>query len=149
MNFNDIERFWSKIIKTGCCWDWLAYKDSNGYGRFGLNRKIVRAHQFSYVLHNGEIPKGLVIDHLCRNPSCCNPEHLEAVPQSENMKRGKIRSFHRNKKCCPKGHEYNKENTYYGKNNYRWCKTCLRENSRLQSKRRYDLEKQNVLLSKL
>ncbi len=144
---SDVERFWSKIIKTGNCWDWLAYKDFNGYGRFGFNGKVVRSHQFSYILHKGEIPDGMVIDHLCRNKACCNPEHLEVVSQAENMQRGKIRSFHRNKTQCPKGHEYNKENTYYGKNNVRWCKSCLRENGRLQAKRRYAIRKNNVLLN--
>lgn len=28
------------------------------------------------------------IDHLCRNRSCVNPEHLEPVTRGENIRRG-------------------------------------------------------------
>jgi hypothetical protein len=29
----------------------------------------------------------MVLDHLCCNKACCNPAHLEAVSQSENVRR--------------------------------------------------------------
>lgn len=39
----------------------------------------------------GPIPDGLQLDHLCRNPSCVNPAHLEIVTGAENIRRGKAK----------------------------------------------------------
>lgn len=72
------------------CWDWLGRKDAKGYGisSMGLARFHSRAYRAAYVLVKGEIADGLVMDHLCRNPSCINPDHLEPVTFAENIRRG-------------------------------------------------------------
>lgn len=83
------ERFWEKVLKTDSCWNWTAAKTGDGYGKFGIKPKLlIDAHRFSYQTLVGEIPCGLELDHLCRNPGCVNPEHLEAVTHSENILRG-------------------------------------------------------------
>jgi hypothetical protein len=46
------------------------------------------AHRWMYEQKIGPIPKGLVIDHLCRNTRCVNPDHLEPVTRGENTRRG-------------------------------------------------------------
>jgi hypothetical protein len=49
------------------------------------------AHRVVYERVRGPIPKGLVLDHLCRNPGCVNPEHLEPVSQATNLRRAMSR----------------------------------------------------------
>jgi hypothetical protein len=71
--------------QTGC-WEWDGCS-SQGYGRTGRNSTKL-AHRAVYERFCGEIPEGMVLDHLCRNTVCCNPAHLEAVTNTENCRRG-------------------------------------------------------------
>jgi hypothetical protein len=83
------DRFWQKILKKDSgCWEWQATLNNMGYGMFTESYgKFILAHRYSYKLHKGEIGVGLEIDHLCFNPKCCNPDHLEAVTPSVNVQR--------------------------------------------------------------
>lgn len=72
---------------TGCL-NWSSYRDPKGYGRFkDPTTGQLRAHRVAWVLSRGPIPDGMTIDHLCRNTSCVNVEHMELVTASENSKR--------------------------------------------------------------
>lgn len=99
------ERFWTKVNKTDSCWLWIGgvagpdYKTGGGYGRFSVNKKLISAHHYLV----GPPPDGLVWDHLCRNRLCVRPDHLEAVTQSENVRRSHPRPA---KTHCRKGHPY-------------------------------------------
>jgi hypothetical protein len=68
------------------CWIWQRAKNSAGYGKKWHNGKIVDAHRIYYMAHKGNIPEGMVIHHVCSNKSCVNPDHLEIVTQSQNLK---------------------------------------------------------------
>lgn len=124
------ELFWAKVEKTETCWNWTAATRS-GYGIFRERRaKNVEvpwlAHRFAYTEDRGEIPEGLVLDHLCRNPRCVNPGHLEAVTQRENIIRGEspgARATRTN--TCKRGHEFTPENTMHTGLG-RSCITCRR-----------------------
>ena len=131
-----VERFWTKVEKTPACWNWMASK-TGGYGRFPVNghpsgRKYQRAHRVSYEMHKGPIPDGLVLDHLCRNPSCVNPDHLEAVTNRENVCRGAGVNFvtHRSG-YCRRGHPRTPENLIG-----RDCRICKNQRRREAWRRR-------------
>ena len=70
------ERFWSKVDRSGDCWEWTAFRDRNGYGWFSVGGKTVRAHRQSWEMANGLIPDGLLVCHRCDNPPCVRADHL-------------------------------------------------------------------------
>lgn len=79
---------WSRIEVTGFCWNWNGRINKQGYGRVSFEGVLSLAHRAVYEELVGLIPAGLVIDHLCRNTLCVNPDHLEPVTQAENQRRG-------------------------------------------------------------
>lgn len=133
-----IQRFISLIQKGSPddCWIWLGSKDRAGYGYLNYGNKSDRAHRFSYEYFNNEkIPFGKVIDHLCNNPSCVNPNHLKAVTPYENTMRGNgvgAKAFRQTH--CHKGHLLSGKNTFfYRKKNgrtWRYCRECRKLNQR-------------------
>jgi hypothetical protein len=111
---------------TGC-WIWSGDSVKGGYGRVVNNGRKWLAHRLSYIVFNGEIKKGLTIDHKCVQPSCVNPNHLEAVTMKENTLRGSSFALKNKLKThCPQGHEYSIENTFIHKDNRRECRACMR-----------------------
>lgn len=104
------------------CWLWTGALQSAGYGHFKNGDHYKLAHRASYEEHRGAIPFGMVLDHLCRTPSCCNPDHLEAVTQAENLRR-----YTRTITKCRHGHELTPENIYRRPDKgTRGCRTCRR-----------------------
>lgn len=128
-----IDRFLGKvwIRKVDECWPWLAGISNDGYGKFFINGKQTGAHRAAYELWVGTIPEGLELDHLCRNRSCVNPNHLEPVTKRENTRRGFSPWVENARKThCPKGHEYNQRNTYslpHKIDANRYCRMCKLE----------------------
>ena len=117
-------------VSEGGCWVWSGTLDGAGYGRIWTGSRVVGnrtstlAHRASYLAFVGPIAEGMVLDHLCRNRACVNPDHLEPVTQQVNLLRGEtLQAANRRKTHCPKGHAYDEANTlhYRGK---RYCRAC-------------------------
>ena len=69
------------------CWLWMGALNRAGYAQLYLNGAARLAHRLAYAEHVGPIPDGLPLDHLCRVKRCVNPDHLEPVTASENVRR--------------------------------------------------------------
>ena len=75
------------VIDFNGCWVWQRATNGSGYGVMKVKGKRKYAHRHYYEQIIGPIPDGLEIDHLCNNPSCVNPVHLEPKTHSENISR--------------------------------------------------------------
>ena len=115
------------------CWLWTGHVGPHGYARFD---GVAWAHRWSYEHFVGPIPVGLEIDHLCRNRSCVNPDHLEPVTRRENLLRGDtFASRNAAKTHCIHGHEFTPANTYVAAGGGRYCRTCRAERERRRKAR--------------
>jgi hypothetical protein len=122
------------------CWNWIGGTKESGYGTVGLRGAMWAVHRIIYELFVGPIPEGYVIDHKCRNKRCCNPAHLEAVPQLINARRAiahraakLVRATH-----CKRGHALVGENLItfeYKGRIVRTCRTCRRAGARRHKER--------------
>lgn len=133
-----IDRFAEKIAYTDSgCVEWIASLNNKGYGSFGVEgcARVQLAHRWSYEYHVGPILEGLSIDHLCRNRSCVNPDHLEPVTQQTNLLRSEKTWPAKNaaKTHCPAGHQYSGSNLYLPPSGGRKCMTCIRRQSLARS----------------
>ncbi len=89
-------RFWGHVdVGTFFeCWNFCGRIRPNGYAYFNVSRREAdgtnvrhgthAAHRIAYLLHFGQIPQGMTVDHTCHNPRCCNPAHLRLCTHSEN-----------------------------------------------------------------
>ncbi|WP_406429838.1 HNH endonuclease [Streptomyces sp. NBC_01589] len=73
----------------GGCWEWVAYRTPDGYGRFTAHGKQHYVHQEAVKASGRRIPEGQSVDHLCQNKACCNPGHLAVVSREENSRRAR------------------------------------------------------------
>lgn len=114
---------------TDGCWNWRGstFKGRANYGRLNYLGRHLLAHRFMYGLIHGEPALHLVVDHLCNNKKCVNPNHLELKSSGANSLRGNSPpANNRRKSRCVEGHELSGDNLRTRKDGARICITCSR-----------------------
>ncbi len=78
--------FEKNVVRQEGCWDWKGSVSKGGYPVMTCRRSIGpdRGHKASWIIHKGEIPKGMFVCHSCDNPICTNPEHLWLGTHKQN-----------------------------------------------------------------
>ena len=117
--------FWANVDVVGDCWIWRGGKARKGYGGVQWEKKQQRAHRVAYLLAKGPIPEGYHIDHLCKNPPCINPVHLEAVTPWENTLRSTnfVAAYARRTHCHKCGLPFSGDNLRFTQGRRR-CRHC-------------------------
>jgi hypothetical protein len=109
------------------CWPWKLSIGNHGYGQIGWRtgdggNAGTTAHRVVWMSVNGYIPKGMTVDHICKNRPCCNPNHLRLLSNVDNaIDNGQGRKTH-----CPRGHEYQGSNLYIDPDGARRCRACAK-----------------------
>lgn len=122
-----IERLHARLRPAdGGCLVWTGALDRKGYARIAIGgQRNAMGHRIAYEAAKGPIPGGLTLDHLCRNPACCNPDHLEPVTSAENNARA---AHHRSLRTeCKNGHPYTPASTQISPGGVKFCRICRRE----------------------
>lgn len=131
-----IKRLYSRFEIVNDCWLWSGCLNAQGYGVISVNGKVLRAHRMMYECSIGAIPLNKELDHLCRNPSCINPAHLEPVTHKENVNRGTASIVRTLKKLerlyCKNKHLMFGRNLRITPQGYYRCKTCHRISERVR-----------------
>lgn len=80
--------FTKQVLEVEGHWAWTGATTAQNYGLF-LNQDgyVVMAYRAAYEHYKKKIPKGKQLDHLCREPLCVYPNHLEPVTPQENQRR--------------------------------------------------------------
>ena len=145
LRLTDLDRYWSKVTKDGPlpaigtlaegsspCWGWSGFINRPGYGMLGFARRSIGAHRVSYLIHVADLLPGLEVDHLCVNPVCSNPEHLEQVgPSVNNIRSQSPTAVNARATHCKHGHPFDEANTVVRADGKRSCRECLRRVGRL------------------
>lgn len=123
-------------------WLWRGRPNHHGYGRIGVDGRLLLAHRYVYEQLVGPIPTGMVIDHICRVRHCVAPHHLRVVTRTQNtLENSRSRGAERKAWThCPNGHPFDEANTLrQNKGRQRLCRTCrntyMREYMRERTRR--------------
>lgn len=123
-----LRQIWSRLDVPDQCWEWSG-TTRNEYSQFGTKGTTYYVHRLFFQWFKYKIPDGLVIDHLCNNTRCVNPNYLEATDMKANVGRALRRTY------CKRGHPQITENRYTNpKTGRSRCWPCLKVRSKQRQK---------------
>ncbi len=126
-----LRRMWAKIKIPDGCWIWTGTLRDVGYPQsISVNESrrkggnLYRPQRLMFHWLKYAIPPNFTVDHLCKNRTCVNPDHMEAVTHQENVSRAHKKPY------CKRGHKQTPENRYTAPGSGRSrCKLCVRRKS--------------------
>lgn len=106
------------------CHLWTGSLSDNGRPIRWMGKRPVYAYKLAYEAKYGAVAEDRVLDHGCRRPLCCNPDHLEPITKSENEKRKSWR-YRLKMTKCPRGHSL--DDAMVTPEGGRLCRTCSKD----------------------
>ena len=64
---------------------------TTGYRQIRINRQFFRSNRLTWIWHNGDIPDGLLVDHINSTPSDDRIENLTLLTNRQNTTKGALR----------------------------------------------------------
>lgn len=141
------------------CWWYPRVPNRKGYAQTRIGwptTKSVLIHHLAWIYYKGDIPEGMVIDHLCHNPAecdggntcphrrCVNPDHLQLLtPQENNAKTVKVLKYRTH---CVKGHSLQNNIVSFPSRPGNYCHTCKKESSKMNA-RKYRAQKKEIQIA--
>jgi hypothetical protein len=134
---SQVARFHRSHSAGSGCWLWLRGLDRDGYGVSYLGGRR-GAHRVSWIMARGPVPRGLVLNHICRTRRCVNPAHLELVTRRENVFRNSEAraAINARKTHCPRGHPLEGRESAGSGRYRRICRPCQQAKQRRYRQRR-------------
>lgn len=130
-----------RVLENGC-WRLSGSKLPRSYSPYRIGGIQFNAHRVSFEIFKGPLVNGLVVDHVCMNRYCLNPDHLRQVTQRDNLAENtrservnRIRELNE----CKVGHVFSADNTIWFKRKdkkYRLCRECNRNRCKEKKLRR-------------
>ena len=123
------------------CKLWPRSLNSNGYGTVTLSGgRNTTAQRWIWEKHNGPVPEGMEVDHLCDERACWEILHLQLLTHQENVLKGTSPAAEAARQThCAQGHPFDAENTRWNRRSsgktQRVCRICAAEASRKHRQR--------------
>lgn len=118
---------------------------SHGYAQIGWKSDKsmtgTTAHRAAWVHAHGQIPEGMTVDHVCKNRTCVNVEHLRLLSNFENARRTSGRDWPEGQ--CAQGHPNSELRVLSGRTRCRLCANAANQSWRERNRDRFNAQQRD------